>query len=345
LYFIQQCIFCSFSLLEKRMSWGGWVAITVVILGALMAGALVVQRLNEARDAIRFPAPGQLVEVRGRRLHLLCKGSGDGPTVVIEQGLAGPSILWWPVQDGVATFARVCTYDRAGYQWSDAAATAQTAREVVADLDALLTAAGVPRPYVLVGHSFGGPLVRLFVQQHPNDVVGLVLVDTPDESVLLRASFAGYSRGLARTFTIMRLLANFGLMRWIMGSQEQSLGLPPALAGVLGAKAGTPRFFRTAVENSNALDELAAELRSSGGFGSFGDRPLSVITHGVPFLGPAAVLEDGWMEGQRTLAALSTNSELIVAAKSNHMINNDEPQVVIDAIRRVHAAARGRTRL
>ncbi len=105
------------------------------------------------------------------------------------------------------------------------------------------------------------------------------------------------------------------------------------------------RFFRTAVENSKALDQLTAELRSSGGFGSLGDRPLSVITHGVPFQGPAAVLEEGWAEGQRKLAALSMNSELIVAAKSNHMINNDEPQVVIDAIRRVHAAARDRTRL
>ena len=114
---------------------------------------------------------------------------------------------------------------------------------------------------------------------------------------------------------------------------------------MLGAKAGTPRYFRTTVEYSNALDELTAELRSSGGFGSLGDRPLSVITHGVPFLGPAAVLEEGWREGQRTPAALSTNSELIVAAKSNHMINNDEPQVVIDAIRRVHAAGRDRARL
>jgi hypothetical protein len=146
-------------------------------------------------------------------------------------------------------------------------------------------------------------------------------------------------------FAVMRVLANLGVMRWTMGSQEQSLGLPSALAGVLGAKAGTPRFFHTAVENTNALNELTAELRASGGFGSLGDRPLSVITHGVPFLGPAAVLEEGWTEGQRKLAALSTNSELIVAAKSNHMINNDEPQVVIDAIRRVHAAARDRARL
>jgi pimeloyl-ACP methyl ester carboxylesterase len=330
---------------EKRMSWGEWVAVTIVILGVLLAGALVVQHLNEARDTSRFPPPGQLVEVGGRRLHLLCKGPNEGPTVVIEQGLAGPSILWWPVQDGVAAFARVCTYDRAGYQWSDSAEEAQTAHEFVQDLDALLTAAAVPRPYVLVGHSFGGPLVRLFAQQHPDDIAGVVLVDTPDESVLLRDSFAGYSRGLARMFAVMRVLANLGVMRWIMGSQEQSLGLPSALAGVLGAKAGTPRFFRTAVENAHALDQLTAELRSSGGFGSLGDRPLSVITHGVPFVGPAAVLEEGWTEGQRKLATLSTNSELIVAAKSNHMINNDEPQVVIDAIRRVHAAARDRPRL
>jgi pimeloyl-ACP methyl ester carboxylesterase len=327
------------------VSWSGWIAIVVAAIGACLVAGFVAQRLNEFRDARRFPAPGQLIDVGGRRLHLLCKGLSDGPTVVIEQGLASPSILWWRVQDAVAGFARVCTYDRAGYQWSDPAPAAQTVHDAVADLHALLDKAQIPQPYVLVGHSFGGPLVRLFAREHPEEVAGLVLVDTPDEGVVLRDSFAGYSRLLRRMFAVMRAAASVGLMRWAMNLQAAPLQLSADSTGVLGAKAGTPVFFRTAVENARALEQMAAEWRNAGGLGGLGDRPLSVITHGIPFPGPAAVLEEGWSEGQRNLARLSTNSELIVATKSNHMINNDEPDLVVDAIRRVHAAARDRRRL
>lgn len=322
------------------MGWGGLVALIFGVFVALAAAACVAQRINEVRDSRRFPPPGQLVDVgNGRGIHLFCKGAPIGPTVVIEQGLASPSILWWPVQDAIAKFAHVCTYDRAGYQWSDAGGAAHSVHESVADLRAVLSNAAVPKPYVLVGHSFGGLLVRLYARMYAEDVAAVVLVDSPDESVVQRDSFPGYNRTLGRMFALMRAAANLGLMRWAMRSQARQLGLPAGLKGVLAAQAGTARFYRTAVANSHALAQFASELRRGSALGSLGDLPLSVITHGVPFLGPAAVLEQGWSEGQRHLAALSTDSELIVAAKSNHMINNDEPEVVVAAVRRVHAAA------
>ena len=274
-----------------------------------------------------------------RCLHLLCKGDAPGPTIVIEQGLAGPSILWWPVQDAVAEFARVCTYDRAGFLWSDPAPRGRNMLDAVEDLRELLTRAGVPGPFVLVGHSYGGPLVRLFVRRYPSDVVGLVLVDTPDESIVLRPSFADYNRGLRRMFGVMQGLARFGVLRLGIGLRPPP-GLAPAAAKAFAAMFGRAAQFRAAREDSRALEKMPAEVGLSSGFGTLGALPLSVITHGQAFVGPAIVLEEGWPEAQRNLARLSTNSELVVAANSNHMVNLDEPNVVTDAIRRVYVAAR-----
>jgi pimeloyl-ACP methyl ester carboxylesterase len=320
-----------------------WIMVLLGV-GALSAAAAAVQALLELRDASRHPPPGQMVDVGGRRLHVLCKGDAPGPTVVIEQGLAGPSILWWPVQDAVAQFARVCTYDRAGFHWSDPAPGERNMLDAVHDLHAVLTRAKIPGPYVLVGHSYGGPLVRVFAREYPNEVAGLVLVDTPDESIVFRKSFDDYNRGLRRMFAVMQAAASVGVLRWVFTLRpEPSLG--PDARAAFAAMFGRAGQFRAARNDSRALERIPPQLRGPGGFGTLGSMPLSVITHGQPFQGPAVALEDGWSEAQRNLARLSSNSELVVAANSNHMVNLDEPQVVVEAIRRVHAAARDRAPL
>ena len=323
-------------------SWSGLIAGG---LGALLAAGYIAQKIHESRDSARYPPPGRMVDVGGRSLHLRCKGEGAGPTVVIEQGLAGPSILWWPVQDAVARFARVCTYDRAGFQWSDPVPAGSGVLDAVADLHTLLSKAEIAGPYVLVGHSYGGPLVRLFAREHPTEVAGVVLVDTPDESIIFRKSFADYNRSLQRMFLVMQTAARIGLLRLAMSFQSPTPGLAPDAEQALRAMVATSRFFSAARENTRVLARIPADMHRPDGFGTLGDRPLSVIAHGVPFPGPAAVLENGWAEGQQRLARLSSDSELIVATKSNHNINTDEPEVVVNAIRRVHAAARDRTRL
>jgi len=126
-----------------------------------------------------FPPPGKLVDVGGWRLHLNCTGEArpSQPTVILESGLGDFSVEWSLVQPGVAAFARVCSYDRAGDGWSDLGPHPRTMRQIVYELHTLLDNAGVKRPLVLVGHSYGGWLVRLYASSYPAEVVGMVLVE------------------------------------------------------------------------------------------------------------------------------------------------------------------------
>jgi pimeloyl-ACP methyl ester carboxylesterase len=319
------------------MAWM-WTAIGVLAAG--LACAALTESWLEARDTQRFPPPGRMVEVTGgRRVHILCKGTQPGPTVVIEQGAGSPSILWWPLQDKIATFARVCTYDRAGYQWSDPAPRRRSLEARVNDLHNALAKADIPGPYVLVAHSFGGPLARLYARAYPDEVTGMVLVDTPEEAVIFRPSYLDYAGKIALFARGLEIAARLGLVRLGLAFWHTAPeGMSPQTFATLKSLLARPAFFRAMADDPAALDRVAPDLRHPGGFGTLGDRPLVVLAHGIPFPGPAAVLEDGWAEGQARLAKLSTRGELIVATHSNHMIQSDEPDLVIDAIRRVAQA-------
>lgn len=315
------------------MTWLWW---GLGIAGLSLALGASVEAVCEARDGARVPPPGVMVDVGGRRLHLLCKGNAAGPTVVIEQGAGSPSVLWWPVQDKVAAFARVCTYDRAGYLWSDQAVRVRSLEDRAADLHTLLTAGEVPGPYILVGHSFGGPLVRLYAHLYPAQVAGMVLVDTPEEAVILRPSYDSYVRNIGYFAGALEVAARLGILRF---ASLFLTGVPHGMdAGAFTALKTLvvrPGFFRAMADDPASLSRSPATLRSLGTPAALGDRPLVVITHGLPFPGPAAVLEDGWRDGQHRLAQLSTRNELVVAEHSNHMVQSDQPDLVIDAIRRV----------
>jgi pimeloyl-ACP methyl ester carboxylesterase len=323
------------------MNWMWW---SLAVLALLVGAALSVEAIVDARDRVRFPPPGQMVDVGGRGLHLLCKGNASGPTVIIEQGAGSPSIVWWPVQNQIASFARVCTYDRAGYLWSDSAARTRSLEDRVADLHVMLVGGNVPGPYIMVGHSFGGPLIRLFARMYPEEVAGMVLVDTPEEAVLFRPSVAAYLQKLGYFAKALEFASRLGVIRVASLFMSDSGGLDAGAFHALKALVVRPAFFRAMGDDTASLTRGAATLRSLSGAGSLGDRPLVVITHGQKFPGPAAVLEDGWLDGQHRLAALSSRGTLIVAEHSNHMVHSDQPEIVVDAVRRVYAmAVPGRT--
>jgi len=320
------------------MGWAWWC---LCGLAALLGLTASTEAICEARNRVRFPPPGQMIDIGGRRLHIHCKGNASGPTIVIEQGAGSPSILWWPIQDKVAAFARVCTYDRAGYLWSDPAKTVRGLEDRVADLHALLAGAKIPAPYILVAHSFGGPLVRLYAHLHPTEIAGMVLVDTTEEGVILRPSFDDYVKKLGYFAAGLQVAARFGVLR-LAATFLTKLpeGLDENAFRALKALSVRPDFFRAMRDDPVALSRQPETLRALGGAGSLGEIPLIVITHALPFPGPAAVLEDGWREGQHRLAALSTRGELIVAEHSNHMVQSDQPDLVINAIRRVTTSMR-----
>jgi pimeloyl-ACP methyl ester carboxylesterase len=124
--------------------------------------------------------PGQVVDIGTTKLHIHCTGSGS-PAVVLESGFPGSSLDWVVVQPGVARFARVCSYDRAGFGWSEEGKVPRSSQQITEDLAALLSKADVKAPYALVGHSLGGLYIRAFARKFPERVAGMVLVDSTHE--------------------------------------------------------------------------------------------------------------------------------------------------------------------
>ena len=265
-------------------------------------------------------------------------------------GAAESSPYWWAVQDEIARFARVCSYDRAGIGWSDRASAPITLEARAADLHAVLKASGAPGPYILAGHSLGGPLTRIYARDHLEEVAGFVFIDTPDEAGMFRAGYLDFVRKTMKPMLGGMVIARrLGVMRAVTTVSGKDPFEPSnASADVRHALAAvrTAAVLETAIAEVDAILSAPENLRREHGFcGPVGDRPVAVVTHGQKFPPPYDVLEVGWDEGQKRLAALSTNSEIIVAEKANHMIQDDQPEVVVDAIRRVWLAARDGTRL
>jgi pimeloyl-ACP methyl ester carboxylesterase len=270
-----------------------------------------------------------LVAVGDHRLHLLCKGTG-APAVVIEQGAGQLSSGWWAVQDEIAKFARICSYDRAGYGWSETGSGERSIEDRARELHALLTNGGIQRPIIFVAHSYGGFIVRSYIRQFPGEVAGLVLVDTPDESSIFRPEVLDFYANVGSINRVIGLAARFGVLRML------SNWLPLERYGIWLTR---PAEYSALCDDLASLRRVPLAMRTSESAGALGSLPMVVITHGQPFPGPFAVLETNWSEGQKHLAALSSASELIVATNSNHMIHQDEPKIVVDAVRRVHSAA------
>ena len=323
-----------------------WFAI-ILSLAALFALAGLFQFLGAWADARRFPPPGRLLDIGGRRLHACVEGHGPA-AVVFESGISATSINWRVTQAQVAAFATACSYDRAGLGWSDPCRTPLDAGRMVADLSALLDQLNLPSPYVLVGHSFGGLLVRLFVERYPHKVAGMVLVDPvlayhwahPDSN---RAAVKRKGASLARWGAI---LASLGVMRVLTS---------PALVTELIL----PRFGGTRKKAGGVVDRLQTELRKLPvetwpAIRALWCRPatfralaahLAALEDGFtrlrnqPVACPLIVLSAGntppeGLAEHQALAALSPRGEHIVARNSGHWIQFDEPQLIIDAIRR-----------
>lgn len=271
---------------------------------------------------VRPQAPGRLIDVGGRRLHVLCKGTAAGPTVVFEAGLSQytANSTYGTAQEAIAPFARVCTYDRAGLGWSDPAPQSWTQAGMAADLHALLAAAGEPRPYVIVAHSLGGLLARTYVRTYPEDVAGLILLDASSDE-----DFAELAA--ARDAIMSKLDAAISSSR----PGEPVIGMPAGTSPEV-VMAFTPEILRGVKVEFEALDRLPAEMKRPGGFGDLGNLPLIVVRRGKTEQPPS---KDDLRHQriQENLAKLSKKGSLIVAQNSGHTIPLDEPGVVADAVR------------
>jgi pimeloyl-ACP methyl ester carboxylesterase len=317
------------------MAPGLWLL--VIVVAGLPAVGWIWRRAAEGRDA-RRPPLGEYVDIGGRRLHVVRRGHG-GPPVVIESGGAFSSAMWWPIQDRLASLTTVVTYDRAGLGCSDRAPLPRTLQDRVDDLEAMLARIGLEPPYVLVGLSYGGPLIRLFAHRHPDQVAGMVFVDSAHEAVFSTPGARAYLRWVVLVLRVIGGLAHTGLLRLfrMRGAPEPPTALPYSAEHrrALDSRRLTAHSFLAGADEFGSMRSIATAMNGLNTPGALGETPIAVISHGKPFPGPFRALETNHPEGMRALAALSGNSVLTVAENSSHAIPLEEPQIVIDAIRAV----------
>ena len=315
-------------------------------LGALISASSVV--LAQERDI--GPPPGDLVDVGGRKLHMICTGAGS-PTVVIEAGASAFAIDFSLVQPRIAQTNRVCSYDRAGSGWSDSRNATETPAGIVADLHRALKAADEKPPFILVGASFGGIYVRLYQLDYPADVAGLVLIDPASEDRLftmyqrvpvpiaslsadeLRSTMTGTGsvrvpRRDPQTGTPFDKLPpdvyqlRIKLDQRLIASIPESIPADTVRVSGEGQRAALARLFDNRRTQEHPL----------------GDLPIVVLTR-------SREMTPGIAENHIKLAQLSTNSRHSIVPNSGHEIHLFAPAAVIEAIQDVSAAARGKTQL
>lgn len=318
----------------------GLGALLFLTLGSL--GALT-QHLLEDRATTAYPAPGQLISVGTHRLHLHCQGQGS-PLVVMESGLSGWSQDWSRVQPGVARHTTTCTYDRAGYAWSDEVTPAPTGQEAVEDLRGLLRAAHQPGPVVLVGHSLGGLLVQIFAQTHPDEVAGLVLVDSlhHDMTASMPAeAHADYIRHMDMLTRSATVLAPLGAAR--LANMPASIileKLPVSTQPSARAWAWQSKNYRALRNEFLGVD---AALEAARYLPPLPAVPTAILSsHGMRDLPPRWDSEEmrrHWVAGQQALAH-DTTAKHQEFPEAGHYLQLEQPEAVIQAVLEVVQQAR-----
>lgn len=299
--------------------------------------------------------PGRLIDVGGFRLHASCAGDGS-PAIVLDAALGGSSLSWSLVQPELARMSRVCSYDRAGFGWSDAGPMPRTAGRIADELRVLLDRAGVAPPFLLVGHSFGGLVMLVFARRYRRDTAGLVLVDpahaedwaspAPKEQAqidrgvrMCRYGASAARFGLARLVASLAAIGQVGLARRLVafasrgGLSRQDEGiiapiwkLPAEARRPLKRFWTQPKFFEALGSQIESVCVSAAEVLDAMA-GGFGDLPLATISSTDP--------GDYRLRQQEALARLSTRGRHVVASRSGHWIPLDQPDAVIAAVRDV----------
>jgi pimeloyl-ACP methyl ester carboxylesterase len=333
--------------------------VALAIAVGLVAAGAIYQAVGTALDRRRYPPPGRMVDIGGLRLHLIDGGTG-GPPVIFESGISATCLSWTRLHAQVQEFTRAGAYDRAWLGWSDPARSARTTSRIVDELHALIEAAQIPRPYILAGHSFGGMLVRAYAAQYPGEIAGLILVDplsprewlhvSPANARMLRFGVRLSRRGawLARIGVVrvaLALLMAGGrrVPQWIAkmssGRGEYVISrlvgevrkMPPETWPMVRAQWCLPKSFQGLAAYLESLPASAAEAALLDEPGTI---PLTVLS--ASNATPQQLEErEGWVRR-------SPRGRHIIARKSGHWIQLDEPQLVLDAIREMVEADRPR---
>jgi pimeloyl-ACP methyl ester carboxylesterase len=320
-----------------RRIWRALLGLVVVLLVLAVLGAIYQAIATELAERA-YPPPGEMVDVGGYSLHINCVGQGS-PTVVLDAGSGGFSAQWVRVQQEVSGTTRVCAYDRAGMGWSEMGPDPRDARQITSELHTLLGKAGIEGPYVLGGHSFGGMYMQTYAARYPDEVAGVVLVDSssdPDQ-FSQRPEAQDSNEAQKQTSAVVPKLVRFGvslparlgIVRLLSKLDPASPELPPQQRAQIDALTPSTRQFTTSIL------ELLAPTQTLR-LGSPGNKPLAVVT-------APKQAEPGWLKQQDKLATLSSNSIHRVVKGATHtslLYDRSDSQATSAAIVEVVAAVR-----
>lgn len=310
--------------------------IAVFLIFIIIAGFVyeaIAYRINKKE----FPMPGKLVDAGGYKLHLNVQGEGTF-TVIFEAGSGETSLSWGDIPEQLSSYARVVSYDRAGYAWSEKAETERSGYHIIHELYSALQQEGIKGPYILVGHSLGGMYSRLFAEEYRKEVAGLVLVDArpEDDEEQTAPIYAKENYVQKPSANVLSLLKQSGIMRFFQNSLLD--GMVPAEERKFFINViATSKYFQAVAEEGKLSVEVEDAIRGQ----RLGELPVKVIARGLPPDYKAfgiseqsgQKIEEIWRNGQLGMLAISDNSEFIEAAKSGHMIMKEEPELVRNVIK------------
>ncbi|MDQ0593607.1 pimeloyl-ACP methyl ester carboxylesterase [Chryseobacterium ginsenosidimutans] len=316
--------------MAKRIGLG---LITLIIF--LLIAGFIFERISR-NDAEKINPDGNFVEIENHRLHYYKTGNG-GPTVVFETAFDPAGHLqWYNIQKELPTSYTSVSYDRTGILWSERGKNPKSGEQIAAELHLLLEKANVPKPYILVGHSFGGTLVRFFVNKYPDDVAGIVLVDSqcPDDDKYLSPElFKMANQGLPSGF--LKFANTFGLARLMFKGMfpkdkqyEYQNTIMPAL------------LYKSAYAVLEEQVQMSSIKKKASKIKSFGNIPLYVLTaadgkrydSSIKDLKLKTEMLSAWNKMQKDFLLLSTDSKQITVPNSGHYINQEQPKVIENAI-------------
>jgi pimeloyl-ACP methyl ester carboxylesterase len=332
-----------------------YIALSIVALGAvLIASGFLYQVVGSHRDKVRFAAAGRWVEIGpGHRLYMLEKGAG-GPTVLFEAGIAATNLNWCHIQETVARFTHTVSYDRGGLGWSGPSYTARTPGNCASELHDLLERANIKPPYILVGHSFGGLVMRRYALSYPEEVSGVVLVDPmrceewppmnpsrqPEIDRIKKLS--GYAVPIARfglaRLAVTSLLCRSGRIsghlagaggasgRHVLRRLTEEVGkMPKGVWPIVAAHWSRPGYYVGMKDHVKAVPDTVREMRDAD---PIRDIPVLLLTPGKST--PLSDID---------VLRIGDNVQQVIAPTSAHWIHLDQPDLVIDSIREMVAAA------
>jgi pimeloyl-ACP methyl ester carboxylesterase len=317
-------------------------------IAAVLAAGFLYQFLGARRDRLRYTSPGRWVEIeRGQTLYVVEKGSG-GPAVLFEAGIAATNLNWHHIQEKVSCFTATASYDRSGLGWSSPCRSPRTPGNISAELHTMLEMAGIKPPYILVGHSFGGLVMRRYAAMYPEDVAGVVLVDpmrceewpplNPEKQTMIergkklsRYAIPIAHFGLAR-LAVTSLLCRSGRLsghlagaggmggRHVLKRVTEEVGkMPREVWPIIAAHWSRPSYYAGMQRHVEAVPETVCEMQDAD---PIYDIPVLVLTPGK-----STPLSDQCLE------KIGNNVRQVIATESAHWIHLDEPELVVESIR------------